>query len=182
MKKKNFMKGMIILLLSLNPSFLISCGNSNNSKEPLGSIDSKETAVLTTVTFTNSRIEGVNFTLGKDGQISSSDKTLSGEYEKRGADNFLRVVLHFLEGDGAEYLLIVDNDVYFISAGSSTVITDYIYDPYTKMVTYTKMDGRYINPEDFMYILKENDGIETLTHPLKNFKKVGSLSKTKLKE
>ena len=114
------------------------------------------------------------YTLNPDGNITCTNTDLYGEYKKIGDGKLYKVVTRSYTGDGAIYLLIVDNYVYLIDAGSTTVITDFTYDPSSNNVTFTKMDYHDISSEDADYLRAERN-IKSLVNPLTHFEKVGTV-------
>lgn len=114
------------------------------------------------------------YTLNPDGNITCTNPDLYGEYKKIGDGKLYKVVTRSYTGDGAIYLLIVDNYIYLIDAGSTTVITDFTYDPSSNNVTFTKMDYHDISSEDADYLRAERN-IKFLVNPLTHFENVGTV-------
>ena len=99
---------------------------------------------------------GTTVNLLSNGKAQSKDKCMVGTYKKINNGSYYKVQMYTGGssrcGDGEYTFLILGNDVYEISAGSTSVITDFTYNPNTKVVTITEIDGGPATSEELEYI------------------------------
>lgn len=84
-----------------------------------------------------------------DGNVTCSNPDLYGTTKKIGKDHVYKMEIWSHEFDGGTFYLIVDDIIYRIDSGSSTVITDYTYNPSTKKVTLKAFDGEPLTKAQF---------------------------------
>lgn len=104
-----------------------------------------------------------------DGKARSNDKRTKGSYKKVGEGTDYVVLM---ENQGGWYnFLIVDGQVYEIGVGSAGVITNFNYDPASKIVIITEVDGSKATSDDL-----DTLGFSSFKVPLSKFIKMGPVS------
>ena len=120
---------------------------------------------------------GISYSLLENGKVKVSDKCVKGSYDKRGEGAYY--VLKYWSAGGAQcgdfvkYDLIVGNEVYQISLGSTELITNFNYDKASNSIYVTEIDDSPADKDMLAYA-----GLKSNTVPLSNFKKIGTVTWT----
>ena len=134
----------------------------------------KKSKAKTSSTIGYFNYNGMKCTMLSNGRIQCSSRGSSGKYQKRDGGKYYWVELS--NDSGAHYLLLTGSNAYFIDAGSAGMISDFSYDPSTKKVKITEVDGdRIYSLEDLQQYFTYN----SLYQPLSNFQYIGKVTWTR---
>ena len=118
-------------------------------------------------------VEGTTYTLLSNGKINSSNREITGKYNKLAGTKNYRVELYSKPQYGDWYVvyLIVGNNVYAIGGGTDgTGIDKFSYNPSDKTLNIKNESG--LDNYEFM----QENGISSLRPSLYEFEKIGTVT------
>lgn len=118
------------------------------------------------------------FTMYSNGKIKSTNKCIYGSYEKNAGGSFYSVYLDTTGsdrcGDASWIYMIVGTNVYTMGGGTDGFgIEEFTYNASTRTVTIYNTSG--LSDKEFM----QENGLRSLTVPLSDFEKIGTVKWTK---
>ena len=118
--------------------------------------------------------EGNKCTLLSNGRVQCSYRGTSGKYQKRDGGKYYWIEIS--NDSGAYYYLLTGSDAYLIDSGSAGMISDFSYDPATRNVKITEVDGERIYS---LAQLQEYFNYNSLSQPLSSFRYIGKVTWTR---